>query len=422
MKQSIERTQLENGLIILTEEVPYLCTVTIGIFTRKGSRHEPISLNGVSHFIEHLVFRGSKNRSAKQIASELDQLGGNFDAFATQESLGFIIKTAKDSWKDAIELFADILMNPMFEPEAIELEKCVIVEEMKMVKDNPEELINELFHSAIFPNHPLGLPIEGTKKTVKSFSEKLLKSYHKNLFHPSNLIITAVGKINHDSFAKHASKLFKGYNLYLENFRETKPNMAFPIIIERRKSLKQAQMILGFPWVNATSQNRYAAYILENILGNNSSSRFWQRIREEKGLAYSIGLNAASFKDCGYLGLSVATDSSNLREVVKLATEEIRSIKTIGITRQELEVAKKQAEISILINLEDTYARTSNIAQSEMIFRRQISIEEILNGIKSVTKAQVQEIANKFFQADKATLVVLGNLSKSEINRRDLSV
>lgn len=423
MKETIQTTRLANGLTILTEKMPDVRSVTIGFWLRKGSRHEPENLNGISHFIEHAVFKGTKTRSALDIAVESDQLGGHFDAFTAHESVGFMMKVVDKKARRAFDLLADMLVNPIFDEKELRREQRVIIEEMKMVEDTPEDFLGEIFQREFFPNHPLGVPIEGTRKTVRSFNHDVTRSFHAQVFQPKNLVIAAAGNVEHAQIVELAEKSFSPLSFVIcpsENLDA--PVLSNPIILRKKRELEQAHLILATSWIESKSENRYAAHLLESILGSGTSSRLWQSIREKRGLAYSVGASGMSFQDCGVLTIYAATSPKQLGAVVDLSIAELKKIKREGISWAELNLAKEQTIASILLGLEDSSTRAANLANQEITFDKQMSLDETLQKIEAVSAEEIQDLARDFFQTENIALVALGNLNGLKIERDRLDV
>lgn len=423
MKENIEVTRFPNGLTILTDKMPDVRSVTLGFIFRKGARHEPFELNGISHFIEHTVFKGTKKRSALQIAVETDRLGGNLDAFTMHEETGFAIKVVDRQIASAFDLLADLLVNPVFDERELKREQRVIVEEIKMTEDSPEDFLGEIFNEKLFPCNSLGLSIAGTPKTVKTFNHEITQKFHSEVFNPQNLIITAAGNVEHAQIVDLAEKFF-GTNSKIRNRKSEieNPKIAAPIIIKKNKNLEQAHLIIATPFVDARSERRYAADLLTNIIGGGTSSRLWQKVREEKGLAYSVGASAAMYLDCGVFSIYAGISPKKTEEVLDIALDEMRWIVRNGISPQELELMKEQSIASILLGLEDSSVRAGTLARLEMVHGRQVSIEETLQKIEAVSAEEVQELAKEFFQTEKIAFAALGNLNGLKIKRERLEI
>jgi predicted Zn-dependent peptidase len=424
MKEDIHITRFENGLTILTDRMPDVRSVTLGFFFRKGSRDEPNELNGISHFIEHTVFKGSNKRSALEIAIETDRLGGNLDAFTTHEETGFAIKVIDDQIAPAFDLLADLLANPRFDARELKREQRVIVEEMKMVEDSPEDYLGEIFSLELFPGHPLGLSIAGTPKTVRTFSRAVTEDYHRSVFSPANLVIAAAGNLEHAQITDLAAKFFDTPASRIKDQRSKieDPVIASPILIKKNRNLEQAHTLIATPFVSAVDERRYEADLLASILGGGTSSRLWQKVREQRGLAYSVGASAVMFQDCGFFSIYAATSPNQAGEVLDIAIDEMRQVVKNGVEEQELRIAKDQAVASILLGLEDSSVRAGTLGRLEMVYGRQIPLEETLEKLEAVTAGDVQALAREFFRTEKVAFGALGNLNGFRVGRERLEI
>ncbi len=426
MIDDVQSTKLPNGIAVLTEHMPGLRSVTAGIWVRKGSRHESPELNGICHFIEHAVFKGTQHRSARDIAVETDRLGGNLDAYTTHEMTGFTTKVADTALPQAIDLLADLVSHPRFEQEDLEREQKVILEEMKMVEDTPDELLGELFNAAYFPNQPLGRPIEGTRQTVPTFDHKTTVGFHAREFSYSNLVIAAAGNVDHQRLLELVGTAFDGCEsgtaLRPQGVAPSKPRPAAPILIEQKGELEQAHFVLATPWPDALSPDRYAASLLSSVMGGGTSSRLWQKIREERGLAYSVGAAGSAFSDVGVFNIYAGTSPEHVDQVLELSLEELREVVRNCVTEEELRIAKDQAISSILLGLESSSARAATLARQEIIHGRRISPDEVIEKISSLTVDQLQEVARNYFKTETVALGVLGNLNGFKVDRSRLEI
>jgi predicted Zn-dependent peptidase len=424
MIDQVQTTRLPNGLTILTEHMPGLRSVSLGIWVRRGSRHESPALNGICHFIEHALFKGTHRRSAHQIATESDRLGGHLDAYTAHEITGFALKVVDTALPQAFDLLADLLANPRFDEEDLNREQRVIIEEMKMIEDTPDELLTELFHAAYFPNHSLGRPIEGTEETVSSFRRATIAKFHERNYSPRNLVIAAAGNINHPQLVELAGQMFGLESNGLESALAgpVSPQPAAPILVERKSELEQAHLIIAAPWPSAKSQDRYAASMLGTIIGGGTSSRLWQSIREERGLAYSIGAGGNTFTDIGMFTIYAGTSPGHLDQVVDLSLEELRRAVHEPVSSEELQLAKAQAVSSVLLSLESSSSRVGALARQEIIHGRRFSPEEIIRRIEAVTAEDVQRVARECFTTPTLALGALGNLNGFFANRARLEI
>lgn len=426
MTDEVRLTRLPNGITVLTELMPSLRSVTAGIWVRRGSRHEAPELNGVCHFIEHAVFKGTKRRSARDIAVESDRLGGNLDAFTTHEMTGFAVKVADKSLPQAFDLLADLLLQPRFDQADLEREQKVVLEEMKMVEDTPDELLGELFNAAYFPGHALGRPIEGTEETVSSFDHQTISHFHAREFSATNLVIAAAGNVEHERLLELVEKSFapsaSGEDTVPMTFFEPSPTPAAPILIEQKKELEQAHLVLAAPWPDAKHEDRYAASLLASVVGGGTSSRLWQTIREERGLAYSVGAGGSTFSDVGVFNIYAGTSPKQLNEVLDLSLAEMRRVVNEIVSDEELRLAKDQAISSILLGLESSSARASALARQEIIHGRRITPEEIMEKVEAVKAEDLQRVAQENFRSESLALGALGNLNGFRVDRERLKI
>jgi len=428
MIDDVNSTQLPNGITVVSEHMPGLRSVTAGIWVRRGSRHESAELNGICHFIEHSVFKGTGRRSAKDIAVESDRLGGQFDAYTTHEMTGFALKVADSGLPGAFDLIADIVSQPRFDQGDLEREQKVVLEEMKMVEDTPDELLGELFNAAYFPDQPLGRPIEGTEATVSSFDHATTSAFHEREFSPRNLVVAAAGNVEHArlvemverGFAKATATANGGPSPQPET--NSSPSPAAPILIEQKKELEQAHLIIASPWPTARSEDRYAASLLASVIGGGTSSRLWQGIREERGLAYSVGAGGSTFSDVGVFTIYAGTSPEHLDEVLDLSLQELRRVVNESVSLAELKLAKEQAISSILLSLESSSSRASSLARQEIIHRRRISPDEVVKRIEAVDCDEMQQVARTFFTTENLALGALGNLNGFYVDRSRLEI
>jgi predicted Zn-dependent peptidase len=406
--------------------MPGLRSVTAGIWVRRGSRHESAELNGICHFIEHAVFKGTQLRSARDIAVETDRLGGNLDAYTTHEMTGFTTKVADTAISQAIDLLADLVSHPRFEQEDLEREQKVILEEMKMVEDTPDELLGELFNAAYFPNQPLGRPIEGTRETVPTFDHKTTVGFHAREFSYNNLVVAAAGNVDHGRLLELIGAAFDGCESGAVARPQTvepgKPRPAAPILIEQKSELEQAHLVLATPWPHAVSNDRYAASLLASVMGGGTSSRLWQKIREERGLAYSVGAAGSAFSDVGVFNIYAGTSPEYLDQVLDLSLTELRAVVRNRVTEEELRIAKEQAISSILLGLESSSARAGTLARQEIIHGRRISPDEVIDKLHNTTVDELQEVARTYFKSETLALGVLGNLNGFKVDRSQLEI
>ncbi|MGA7155509.1 MAG: pitrilysin family protein [Acidobacteriaceae bacterium] len=421
--RDIRTTTLPNGLLVLTERMPHLRSVAMGIWIDCGSRDESPEVNGISHFIEHMVFKGTTTRSAQQFAREVDAIGGNLDAFTGKETICFNLKVLDESVPAALDLLTDLVLNPTFTPEDIAKEQGVILEEIKMDEDNPDYLVHELFTQNFWPNDALGRPILGTSKSVSSFTQQTVLAEYGRRFTPANMVFTAAGNLHHDDFAAQVAFAFASLpSSTAEKIARPNPPQTAPhITLKSKKSLEQVQFCLAVPAPPVASPTRYTAYLLNSILGGGMSSRLFQSIREDRGLAYSIYSELNPFRDTGSLAIYAGCSADNTRQVLDLTLAELTAIKQQPVSLDELDRAKNQIKGNMILGLETSGSRMSSLARQQMYWGRFFSLDEITAEIDRVTLDDLQTLANDLFRPDLLTLTLLGNLGPLKLTRANLT-
>ena len=419
--RDIGREVLPNGLTVLTEQMQHIRSVSIGIWVKTGSRHEQPEHNGISHFLEHMVFKGTETRTAEDIARQIDSIGGNLDAFTAKECVCFNVKVLDEHLPIALDVLSDLVLHPVFETKDIARERGVILEEIKMDEDSPDYLVHEIFTQSFWKDHPLGKPILGTKETVRHFEQPLVLDYYGKRFTPGNLIVAAAGHINHEHFVKLVGEYFEHLKPAVNGFRDSVPEVTSRIILRNKKSLEQVQICVGVPAYPMSHEKRYASYILNTLLGGGMSSRLFQNVRERQGLAYSIYSELNPYRDTGCLSVNAGTSLESAPRVVELIVNEFRDLKQSHISEEELRRTKEQLKGSLMLSLESTTARMSNLARQEMYFDRFFGLDEIIERIEAVTADEVVQLANDFFHPDKIAVTVLGNLEGMKLSREQLA-
>ena len=419
--RNIRREVLPNGLTILSEEMEHIRSVSIGIWIKTGSREEDPRWNGISHFIEHMVFKGTENRSAEDIARQVDSIGGNMDAFTAKECICFNIKVLDEHLPIALDVLSDLVLRPMFKPEDIERERGVILEEIKMDEDNPDYLVHEIFTQNFWKNHALGRPILGTKETVKRFAPTSVRKLYAERFVPSNIIVSAAGHLKHEQFVKLVAGHFEGMKPGKSKFRSPVPRVVPKIVLRNKKSLEQVQICMGVPSYPIAHAERHASYVLNTLLGGGMSSRLFQNIRERQGLAYAIYSDLNPYRDTGCLSVNAGTSRETAGKVVRSIVAEFHKLKSELIPPEELRRAKDQLKGSLMLSLESSTARMSNLARQEMYFDRFFSMDEMIRKIEEVTSEQVKRISEEFFQPDAIAVTILGNLNGLKVTRGQLA-
>jgi predicted Zn-dependent peptidase len=418
--RDIKREVLPNGLIVLSEEMRHIRSIAIGIWMKSGSRDEAPEFNGISHFVEHMVFKGTTTRSAQEIARQVDSIGGNMDAFTGKETICFNIKVLDEHLPTAIDILSDLVMNPVFNSKDIVREKGVILEEIKMDEDNPDYLVHEIFTQNFWKDHPLGKPILGTKETVRSFKQENLFDFYRQRFAPNNIIISAAGNLNHKRFVDLIKGRFAGLQSVPNGYHQPAPAVTPRIITRNKKSLEQVQLCMGVPSHPISHEKRYVSYVLNTVLGGGMSSRLFQKIREEQGLVYSIYSDLNPYRDTGCLTVYAGTSVESTHSVVDSVLAEFRELKSRPLPEDEVRRAKDQLKGSLMLSLESSTSRMSNLARQEMYFDRFFTLDETIDLIESVTAEQLYEMSNQLFQTDKIAVTALGNLDGLKLSREEL--
>jgi predicted Zn-dependent peptidase len=420
-EHNIHREVLPNGLTILSEEMQHIRSVSIGVWIKTGSRDEDSQWNGISHFVEHMVFKGTKHRSAEDIARQVDSIGGNMDAFTAKECVCFNVKVLDEHLPIALDILGDLVLNPVFDDRDISRERGVILEEIKMDEDNPDYLVHEIFTQNFWKDHALGKPILGTKETVRRFERDPVLAFYGERFIPSNLIICAAGNIKHREFGELAAKHFGNMQPGKNGFHSPPPKIVSRIILRNKKALEQVQICVGVPSHPIAHERRHASYILNTLLGGGMSSRLFQNIRERQGLAYAIYSDLNPYRDTGCLNVYAGTSRESAGKVVESVVSEFRKLKDEPVQEEELRRAKDQLKGSLMLSLESSTARMSNLARQEMYFDRFQTMDELIKKIEAVKIEDVTELAGEFFRPDSIAVTVLGNLNGLKLTRANLA-
>jgi predicted Zn-dependent peptidase len=421
VERNLRRTVLPNGLIVLTERMDHLRSVAMGVWIKSGSRCETSEVNGISHFVEHMLFKGTKSRSAQRIAREMDSIGGNLDAFTSKETICFNVKSLADHVPIALDVLTDMVLHPTFAPPDIERERGVILEEIKIDEDNPDVLVHELFTQSFWKGHPLGKPILGTTETVGRLGQEQLFAYHGDRFHGGNMVFSAAGDLDHEQFTAAVAEKFRALPGGAAPDELSAPQPSARILRRNKKALEQVQICLGVPSPPITDDNRYATLILNTVLGGGMSSRLFQTIREERGLAYSVYSDLAPYRDTGNLCVYAGTSAGKALQVIDLILAEFRNLKEVPIAAEELTRAKDQLKGNILLGLESSNSRMANLARQEMYFRQFFTAEEVIARIDEVNAGQVQAMAQRLFNTDRIAVTLLGRLDGVKLDRARLA-
>ena len=417
----IVRDVLPNGLRLLTEQMPHVRSVSIGVWLARGSRHEPQEESGIAHFVEHMLFKGTAQRSAEDIAQTIDSIGGQMDAFTAKEYASYYIKVLDEHLPLAIDVLADIVRRPAFSGDDLDREKKVVLEEIKMVEDTPDDLVHELFTENFWHDHPLGRPILGTKETVEGLTADKLRAYFNDAYTAENMILAAVGNIEHAKVLELVSRYFGDVPRRGRPILDHPPHV-IPRIIIRNKELEQSHVCLGTSGYRQDHEDRYASYVLNTVLGGSMSSRLFQNVREKRGLAYAVFSGLSAYRDAGSVTVYAGCANDAVGELVDVVVAELRRLKEEPPPESELRRAKDHLKGSLMLNLESTSSRMSHLARQEIYFDRQFGLDETLQGVERVTRADLQRVARDLFSDGGLAATVLGAVNGLEIPRERLAL
>ena len=401
--------------------MPHVRSVSIGVWLARGSRHEPQDQSGIAHFVEHMLFKGTATRSAEDIAQTIDSIGGQMDAFTAKEYASYYIKVLDEHLPLAVEVLADIVMNPAFSGTDIEREKKVVLEEIKMVEDTPDDLVHELFTEHFWRDHPLGRPILGTPDTVDAFDAERLRRYFTDAYSAPNLIVAAVGNVTPERVYDLVARAFDRLPTTSAPLAGGPPSVV-PAIVIRNKDLEQSHVCLGTAGYQQDHQDRYSSYVLNTILGGSMSSRLFQNVREKRGLAYAVFSGLSAYRDTGSMTIYAGCANEAVEELIDVVIAELRRLKDESMTEQELRRAKDHLKGSLMLNLESTSSRMSHMARQEIYFDRHFSLDETLEGVEKVSIDDVQRVARDLFSDGSLAATVVGAVNGLEIPRERLSL
>lgn len=406
----IKKTVLQNGIRVLTEQMPSCLSASIGVWVTNGSRDEIPEAGGIAHFIEHLLFKGTARRTAHDIAREIDSIGGMLNAFTSREFVCYYAKVLHNHVDTAIDLLADIFIHSTFDAADVEKERSVILQEISMLEDAPDDHVHDLFTQTIWHGHALGNSIVGTEETVNSFSRDYIRQYWYDAYRAGNVIIAAAGRVDHDQLVGLIQKAFADVPT---GVIERKDNL-LPTIIKRveikEKDLEQVHICLGLPALSHSHKQRYEALLLNTVLGGSMSSRLFQEVREKRGLVYSVYSYLSAHSDVGTLAVYAGTGRENAALVIELVLRELQKIAHEPLTAKELFAAKEQLKGNILLSLESSDNRMSKLAKNEIYHGSYQSLDEIEQGLSAVSIESVTALGTELVRDDRLNLVVLGPL------------
>jgi predicted Zn-dependent peptidase len=413
--------KLPNGVTIVSEKLPFVRSIALGIWVRNGSRNEKNFENGISHFIEHMMFKGTQNRTSKQIADEMDGIGGQLNAYTTKEYTCYYVRALDNHIDQALNILTDMFFNSNFEDKEIEKEKGVVLEEINMYEDSPEELAHDLMQKAVWEDDPLGESILGTSDTIAAFDNKVLKSFLNKRYRPENTVIAVAGNFEYDEMINKIEQIFTTWNLNAEDdYKYTIPKYKSNIVT-KAKDIEQVHLCLSFPGISSNSEDVYTMITLNTILGGGMSSRLFQKIREDRGLAYSVYSYPTNYKDTGLFTIYAGMNPSQTLEVIDLIIKEIELLKTNEIPLKDLTKTKEQLKSNYIMGLESTSSRMSSLGKSQLILNKIRTPDEIIEEVDAITEEKINVLIKKLFDFSQISASIVGkidNIDLKEIKER----
>ena len=414
--EAYRKTVLPNGIRVVSESLPWVRSVAVGIWVETGSRVEPIERGGISHLIEHLVFKGTETRSAEDIARAIDSVGGHMDAFTAKEHTCFYVSVLDQHLEMAADLLSDVLLRPRFDPGDIDREKAVVFQEMKMVDDTPDDLVHDIFAEKAWPGHPLGRPILGRRDVVEALDRDTILRHFQGEYTPGRVTVAVAGNAEHDRVVAAFASRFERFITPSIQHVDVAPNLT-PGVHLISKPLEQVQVVLGFPGISDIAPERYALYLMNDIMGGSMSSRLFQEVRERQGLVYSVHSGAQQFRDSGVLYLYAGTETANFGKVLKAFLKEVRALKKDGVTAEELARAKDHLKGNLILSLESSSSRMNRLAKQELRFGAFHSVDEMLSQIDSVRADEIEALIHRLLDEEQLCLVTLGPVTKKNLPR-----
>lgn len=418
---TFRKEQLDNGIRVVAERIPSVKSVSLGIWVRVGSRDEDAKDAGISHFTEHMFFKGTAHRSAHDIALEMDSLGGELNAFTTRETTTFYVKVLDEHIAKGIEIISDLFLHSSMNRKDMEKEKQVVLEELKMVEDDPEDYIHDMHAKLVWDGNPLARPIVGSVETIKGLNRKSMLDFIGLHYHPANIVISAAGNFEFSNLLRLLNKSFGKLRRKGTDNKRTNPALKNGIVV-KNKSIEQVHLCLGTLGLPQNDKKRYALYALNSILGSSMSSRLFQEVREKRGLVYSIYSYLSSFADSGVMNIYAGTSKESLPVVLELVLKEIKKILRNGISRKEMIRVKNQMKGNLMLGLESTSNRMSRIARDEIYSGRFYTTDDIIREINMITPSQIQGLVNNLFKSEYLSLAILGPVKKDVVSEDILRI
>lgn len=416
----IVKHTISNGVRIVAEHIPHVRSIAVGLWIGTGSRYESVDNNGISHFLEHMFFKGTKKRTARQLAEAFDEIGGEVNAFTSKELTCYYAKVLSEHFDVAIEILADMFFESTFASEEVKKEQKVVVEEIRMVEDTPDDVVHDLLSQAVYQQHPLGFPILGNVDNVNGFNREKLLSYRKQMYRPDNVVISLAGNLP-DNYIAFLEGYFQSFTGTAVEDQVDAPDFSAEAIV-RKKATEQTHLCIGFPGVSVGDDQLHAFILLNNIIGGNMSSRLFQEVREERGLAYSVYSYHLARKDCGLFTIYAGTSPDQTNEVIEVISQVLDAIREEGITSAELSKAKEQLKGSLLMGLESTGSRMTRLGKNEMLTGEHISLDELVERIESVTLEDTRLAAQAIFSGPSSLALISPDDRIPAAYRRDLFV
>lgn len=406
--------RLSNGIPVVLEEIPYLRSVSFGVYVKAGSAFETKENNGISHLLEHMFFKSTKNRTSRQLAEEMAYMGGNLNAFTEKESTSFYVTALDDQLPAVIELIGDMLNHALFLPEELEKEKSVVLEEIDMYDDSPEDLVHEMLQKMAWKDEPLGFIISGEKEVVNGFTREDLIAYKEKTYTADRMTISIAGNVKTEYVMELLEKNFSGFQNSTD-YLELTPPVYNPILFHRQKDIEQVHLNLAFESVSYQSDEKYALHLLNVILGDGDNSRLFQKLREESGLTYSIYSYESMYEEGGMFHIDAVLNPAKLKTAMKQIEECIGMLCENGVTEQEVKQAKQLLKTDLIIGNESTKSKIYNNGKTFLMKGYVRSIDEVLDDIYKVTCEDIQNFARKYLVWDKKSVSLVGNISEDEI-------
>jgi predicted Zn-dependent peptidase len=412
--EGYRKSTLPNGVRVITERMDHVRSVAVGIWVETGSRWEPDDRGGASHLIEHLVFKGTATRTAEEIARTMDSVGGQMDAFTTKENTCFYVQVLDEHLPLAVDLLTDILLRPVFSAEELEREKSVVLQEIRMVEDTPDDLIHDLFAGQVWAGHPLGRPILGTRELVTGFTRDAIFGHFGEEYTPPRIVVAAAGNATHAQVVDLFGRAFDGFARSATT-RAAEPASLTPSVNIVNKALEQVHLVLGFPGLHHSAPERYALFLLNDVIGGSMSSRLFQEVRERQGLVYSIHSGVQAYADTGIVYVYAATDATNFSKVLKSVLRVVRDLKKGGVTEEEFARAKDHLKGSLMLSLESTSSRMNRAAKHELHLGSYLTMDQMLAAIDAVRLEDVHALVSQLLDEEQLALTTLGPLDRRNL-------